>query len=121
MQTGNQNAFARTLTGTLPFTFKILMKKQQIPNDQNIVCPYCEKLLLDIQEEEPNEFCSHVVFVWISDGGMVYQKPGIDLDSDEDFFIDVEDYAKSLDIDILHYIFGAAPSNLSSFWGFKAE
>ena len=98
------------------------MEIKEIPYDEEIICPFCQKVIVDKEDNDP-ETCSHTIFI-ATDYGWEYQaeeyKAILD-EYDSDKHSSYDEFTSSLKIEGLvkyaHYV--PAPSFFGAYIGFK--
>jgi hypothetical protein len=90
-------------------------------DEESIVCPFCDALLLDYDEAEPYEVCPHTIFVSTGAGFEYIREDFKDL-INRDPRGSFDAYTSNLAIDGIRLVrYAPAPSFFGEYWGFVAE
>ncbi len=73
----------------------------EFDNPDNIFCPICEELVLNVDSFEEDEICEHTIFIATNEGGFEFIHDDFSQIINNSFHGNLEDYLDNLPIESL--------------------
>jgi hypothetical protein len=91
------------------------METIELMDGDDIICPYCQEILVDADEDDEYRICEHTIYVATNVGGFQYVHNDFkilgDLESNYDEYFEM-----MCDLQIEGTRYNVAPPGISQFW-----
>jgi|688.fasta_scaffold1118612_2 hypothetical protein len=95
------------------------MENIEIDNSENLLCPYCQKLLIDKESDPDYTTCEHVIFIATDYGFEFIREDMSKLIDKKKSGINYDSYTANLPIDGIRIAdYPPPPACLGVYWGF---